>query len=151
MSWRARIWERLYRAPGLYTDAVVEYRKALELQPGNLPVRINLALAYYKAAEISQAAAELERALADRPSERQAVLLLSDCYLRLGKNGNAIDLLSPLQQETPDDKAVNYMLGAALIRDGQTSRGQLLVDRILRDGDSAEAHLLAGESKLSAK
>lgn len=135
---------------GHYEDAVVEYRKALDLQPENLPVRMNLALAYYKAAQIAQAAAELERVLARQPGERQAVLLLSDCDLRLGENGKAVDLLSPLQRQTPDDQAVDYMLGTALIRDGQTARGQVLIDRILRDGDSAEAHLLIGESKLSA-
>jgi tetratricopeptide (TPR) repeat protein len=124
--------------------------KALEQQPGNLPIRMNLALAYYKAAKISQAAGELEAVVAERPGERQPALLLSDCYLRLGEDRKAIDLLTPLQQQTPDDKALDYMLGTALIRDGQTARGELLVDRILRDGDSAEAHLLMGESRLSA-
>jgi len=86
----------------------------------------------------------------ERPGERQPVLLLSDCYLRLGEDRKAIDLLTPLQEQTPDDKALDYMLGTALIHAGQTARGEMLVDRILRDGDSAEAHLLLGESKLSA-
>ena len=76
--------------------------------------------------------------------------MLSDCYLRLGENKKAVGVLSPLQRETPDDKALDYMLGTALIRDGQTERGQSLIDLILRDGDSAEAHLLIGESKLQA-
>ena len=134
---------------GHFEEAIVEYQKALEVQPGNLPVRLNLALAYYKAAEISQAAAELERVLEQR-RDRQPVLLLADCYLRLGENKKVIDLLSPLEQETPDDKALDYTLGTALVRDGQTARGELLVDRILRDGDSAEGRLLMGESKLLA-
>ena len=135
---------------GNYPEAIVEYQKALELQPENLPVRMNLALAYYKSSGIAQASGELEKVLAERPNERQPALLLSDCYLRLGKNQKAVDLLSPLQQQTPDDKAVDYMLGTALIRDGQTARGEVLVDRILRDGDSAEAHLLLGESRMWA-
>ena len=134
---------------GHFEEAIVEYQKALEVQPGNLPVRLNLALAYYKASEISQAAAELERVLEPR-RDRQPVLLLADCYLRLGENKKVIDLLSPLQQATPDDKALDYLLGTALIRDGQATRGQLLVDRIMRGGDSAEGRLLIGESKLSA-
>ncbi|HUB77331.1 MAG TPA: tetratricopeptide repeat protein [Bryobacteraceae bacterium] len=136
---------------GDFPEAIVEYRKALELQPANLPVQMNLALAYYKSADISHAAAELERVLGERPGERQPALLLSDCYLRLGENRKAIDLLAPLEQQTPDDKALDYMLGNALIRDGQTARGELLVDRILRDGDSAEAHLLLGESRIWAQ
>src|ERR1017187_1883146 len=134
---------------GHFEEAIVEYQKALEVQPGNLPVRLNLALAYYKASEIPQAAAELERVLEPR-RDRQPVLLLADCYLRLGENKKVIDLLSPLQQATPDDKALDYLLGTALIRDGQAAPGQLLVDRIVRDGDSAEGRLLIGESKLLA-
>ena len=41
------------------------------------------------------------------------------------------------------------MLGTALIRDEQPARGQVLVDRILRNGDSAEARLLMGATKMS--
>ena len=134
---------------GHFEEAIVEYQKALEVQPGNLPVRLNLALAYYKASEFSRAAAELERVL-EPGRDRQPVLLLADCYLRLGENKKVIDLLSPLQQATPDDKALDYLLGTALIRDGQAAPGQLLVDRILRDGDSPEGRLMIGESKLAA-
>jgi len=134
---------------GRFEEAIVEYRKALDAQPGNLPVRLNLALAYYKASEISQAAAELERVL-EQQRDRQPVLLLADCYLRLGENKKVVDLLSPLQQSAPDDKALDYLLGTALIRDGQAAPGQSLVDRILRDGDSAEGRLLMGEGKLLA-
>jgi tetratricopeptide (TPR) repeat protein len=136
---------------GLYEEAIVEYKKALELQSGNLPVRLNLALAYYKAAEISQAAAELERVVAAKPDERQAIFLLADCDLRLGENKKVIELLTPLEPQSADDKALDYMLGTALIRDNQASRGQLLVDRILRNGDSAEARLMMGETKMSVR
>ncbi|HEY2014531.1 MAG TPA: tetratricopeptide repeat protein, partial [Bryobacteraceae bacterium] len=41
--------------------------------------------------------------------------------------------------------------GTALIRDNQLARGQALVDRILRDGDSAEARLLLGTTKMNAQ
>lgn len=136
---------------GLYEEAIAEYKKALELQPSNLPVRLNLALAYYKASEIPQAASELERVVKQQPANRQAIFLLADCDLRLGENKKVIDLLSPLERQPDDDKALNYMLGTALIRDDQPERGQLLVDRILRDGDSAEARLLMGATKMSVQ
>jgi len=147
---RSNLGAALSRA-GLYEEAIVEYRKALEAQPENAPVRLNLALAYYKAARISQAAGELTRVVKEQPANRQAVLLLADSDLRLGENRKVIELLSPLALQSPDDQAINYMLGTALIRDNQPARGQVLVDRILRDGDSAEARLLMGATKMSVQ
>jgi Tfp pilus assembly protein PilF len=136
---------------GQYEDAVAEYRRALELDPQNLPVRVNLALAYYKTAQISAAAEELEKAVKQQPSNRQAIFLLADCNLRLGENKKVIELLSPLEKESPKDKGLIYLLGTALIRDNQPARGQVLVDRILREGESAEARLLLGTTKMNAQ
>jgi tetratricopeptide (TPR) repeat protein len=42
-------------------------------------------------------------------------------------------------------------LGTALIRDNQVEKGQRLVDRILRDGESAEARLMLGTSYFMVK
>ena len=136
---------------GQYEAAIVEYRQALELEPRNLPVRVNLGLALYKTAQIPAAAEELAKAVKQQPSNRQAVFLLADCDLRLGENKKVIELLAPLEKESPNDKALVYLLGTALIRDNQPARGQLLVDRILREGESAEAHLLLGTTKMNAQ
>jgi tetratricopeptide (TPR) repeat protein len=136
---------------GHYEEAIVEYQQALDQDPLNVPVRVNLALAYYKTAELSSAAEQLTLAVRQQPSNRQAVFLLADCDLRLGENKHVIELLSPLEKESPNDKALIYLLGTALIRDEQLARGQVLVDRILRDGDSAEARLLLGTTKMNAR
>ena len=136
---------------GQYEDAIAEYRKALELEPQNLPVRVNLGLAYYKTSQISAAAEELAKAVQQQPSNRQAIFLLADCDLRLGENKKVIDLLAPLEKDSPNDKALVYLLGTALIRDNQPARGQVLVDRILREGESAEARLLLGTTKMNAQ
>ena len=42
------------------------------------------------------------------------------------------------------------MLGTALVRDNQILRGQTLIEKILRNGDSADARLLIGTTKLNA-
>src|SRR5207245_208140 len=39
-----------------YQDAIVQYRHALTLQPGNTPVELNLALAFYKTGQTEAAA-----------------------------------------------------------------------------------------------
>jgi tetratricopeptide (TPR) repeat protein len=136
---------------GQYEEAIVEYRQALDLEPRNLPIRVNLALSYYKTSQISAAAEELTKVVSQQPSNRQAVFLLADCDLRLGENKQVIELLDPLEKASPNDKALIYLLGTALIRDNQPARGQLLVDRILREGDSAEARLLLGTTKMNAQ
>ncbi len=136
---------------GRYEEAIAEYRLALEKDPQNPAVLLNLALAYYKTAQIQKAAEQLSMVHQLQPQNRQALFLLADCELRSGENKKVIDLLSPLEKETPDEKALIYLLGTALIRDKQADRGQVLVDRILRDGDSAEARLLLGTTKFNAR
>jgi tetratricopeptide (TPR) repeat protein len=132
---------------GRYEEAIAEYKRALQLKP--LPqVRLNLALAYYKTAKLSLAVTELKKVREEMPGDLRPAMLEADCDLRLGENKKVIELLTPLQQTNGDDLAIVYMLGTALVRDGQADKGQVLIDRILKNGDSAEARLLLGTTKL---
>jgi tetratricopeptide (TPR) repeat protein len=110
-------------------------------------VRLNLALAYYKRADLDDAVRTLKQVRLEQPGNMQAATLLADSYLQLAQNKNVITLLTPLQQAHPDDRSFDYLLGTALVRDGQTAKGQVVIDKILRDGDSAEARLLMGTTK----
>jgi tetratricopeptide (TPR) repeat protein len=140
-----------YAKVGRYQDAIVQYRHALKLQPGNTPVELNLALAFYKTGQTEQAAATLEKVHRAAPDERQPTLLLADCWLAMGENKKVVALLTPLAERRPTDLAVAYQLGMALVRDQQPERGQVLIDRILRNGDSAQTWLLLGVTKLNAQ
>ncbi len=131
---------------GLYTDAIVEYKRALALK-ASPQVRLNLGLAYYKLGDFRLAAGTLNEAHSENPNDMQVVTLLSDCYLKLGQNKEVVDLLTSIQQAQPDNPAYIYLLGTALVRDGQTAKGQIIIDRILRNGDSAESRLLMGTVK----
>jgi tetratricopeptide (TPR) repeat protein len=137
-----------YAHNGRYEDAVEQYKRALKIEPGNVQVKLNLALAYYKASHLNQAAPLFASVHAALPGELQPVLLLADCWLSLGKNKEVADLLSPIAETRPDDLGIAYLLGTALVRDKQTARGQIVIDRILRNGDSAEASLLMGTTNL---
>ncbi|MFL6332565.1 MAG: tetratricopeptide repeat protein [Pyrinomonadaceae bacterium] len=144
-----------YSRLGRYEDAINQYKQALASDAGNQAIRFNLSLAYYKAAWFAEAAAELARfvaaAPADLPERLNAVLLLADCQVRLGEYKKAIELLSPYEKdgpETPHGRAVAYLLGNALIGDGQLERGQLVINSVFRDEDSAEARLLIGSLML---
>ena len=135
---------------GRLQEAVSEYRAAIRLAPSMPGVSLNLGLAYYKMGRIDRAADVLATVHKEDPANNQAILLLGDCYLRLGQNSDVIRLLQPESKDHPDDLAIAYLLGTALIRDKQVAEGQVLVDRILRNGESAEARLMLGTAKMSA-
>ena len=134
---------------GRFEEAVAEYKIALKQSPAAPRVRLNLAIAYYKMGRIADAATQLARVHAEAPTNHQAVLLLGDCYLRMGQEKDVIRVLEPESKTHPDDLAIAYMLGTAYIRDKQVEKGQVLVDHILRNGDSAPAHLMLGSAKMN--
>jgi tetratricopeptide (TPR) repeat protein len=135
---------------GRYDEAVVEYQKALDLDPQNASIVRNLGLAYYKSGRIPDAANAFSKAKTLAPDNLQTMLLLADCDLRMGDNRAVIALLTPLEQQNADNAAIAYMLGIALIRDGQVQEGQKRVDLILRNGDSAEARFLLGSQMFAS-
>jgi tetratricopeptide (TPR) repeat protein len=133
---------------GRYGDAVVEYRKALEADDSQVKVRFNLALALYKSALIPEAAAELEKVVAADPQNNAALLLLADCQLGLGQDARVVTLLTPHEAGLGEDRLFSYLLGSALLRRNELLRGQQLIDRLFRGGDTAEGHLLLSVAHL---
>ena len=133
---------------GRFEEAIAEYKIALKQSPSLVEARLNLALCYYKMGRIHDASLELEKVHTAKPDNRQAMLLLADCYMRLGSEKDVIRVLEPEETKYPDDLAIAYLLGTAYIRDKRVAEGQVLVDRILRNGDSAEAHLMLGTAKM---
>ncbi len=134
---------------GRYEEAITEYEGALRLQ-AHPQIRLNLALAYYKANKLTLAVENLEKVRVEMPGDLRVAMLLADCNLRLDENKKVIELLDPLQSTHGDNLAIIYMLGTALVRDGQVARGQGMINKILENGDSAEARLLIGTTKLLA-
>jgi len=137
-------------AQGRYDEAIAYYREALAVDARRTAVRLNLAVALQKAGRPAEAAPELERVVAESPTNRNAVVLLAECRVRLGDYAKAAALLTPLHDASPDDRAAAYLLGVALLQDKQIDKGKLVLDRVLRDGESAETRLLMGAAKLGA-
>ncbi|MBV9264705.1 MAG: tetratricopeptide repeat protein [Acidobacteriaceae bacterium] len=134
---------------GRYDEAITEYQLAL-LKKQDPKVRLNLAIAYYKAAQYKDAERELRDIRNADPANVQAVMLLASTELELGDNKAVIDLLSPMRRADPHDLGVAYLLGTALARDGQTAQAQIVVQDIMGAGDSAEGRLLLGTTKFGA-
>jgi tetratricopeptide (TPR) repeat protein len=136
---------------GRLDKAIDQYRRALASGKASDPtaIRFNLGLAYYKAARLEEAKASLSRVLAASPDHKNALLLLANCHLIAGDNRQVIDLLAPFEARHRGDRAFAYLLGTTLLREGELERGTALVDVILRDGDSAEAHFMLGTAQLA--
>ncbi len=139
---------------GRYPEAIREYTEALKAEPTNFGIRFNLGLAHYKMGEITQAAKEFEDVYAvqpaDDPNRRRLILLLSECYLRQGEDDRVVSLLDPLSDSDVNDLTLAYLLGTALLHQGNDARGALMIQRILKNGDTAEAHMLMGYTRLKA-
>jgi tetratricopeptide (TPR) repeat protein len=67
----------------------------------------------------------------------------------MGRYQQVIDLMTPRAADFEEDLAYAYVLGTALLQVGDTERGQVLIDRIFRNGESAEAHLLMGMAHMA--
>jgi tetratricopeptide (TPR) repeat protein len=135
---------------GRYEEAIAAYRTALSIAPSNATVRLNLGLAFYKSDKLDDAVEAFMRVLAERPDNLQARYLAADCQLRLDHAAAAITLLAPLEATRSDDPMLSYLLGMAYLSTKQTDKGQVLIDRILRHGDSAEAQVMMGMAKRGA-
>lgn len=135
---------------GRYEQAIAEYRTALSQASSNNAVRLNLGLAFYKAAKLEDAAGTFRAVLAGHPDNIQARYLAADCEIRLGRPAGAVALLEPLERSRADDAAFSYLLGMAYLGTKQSEKGQVLIDRILSRGDSAEARVMMGVAKRGA-
>ncbi len=131
-----------------FDEAIAEYESALAGAPDRVQIRVNLALAYYKAGRIDRAAAEFETSHQQAPDEKRITLLLADCWLQQGENRKVIALLEPFDPRYRDDLTFSYLYGIALMQDNRIERGQEIMDRILRNGDSAQARVLMASARM---
>lgn len=99
---------------GRYNEGIEQYQEALKRDPENLAVKLDLTLARYKQGEFEKAASELQTLRQKQPENRQVLYLLADCYLRLGKNADAIALLRPSYEADPGGPGGGLCVGHGL-------------------------------------
>jgi Flp pilus assembly protein TadD len=132
-----------------FDEAIAEYRAVLRTEPHNLHVRLNLALAYQEKGDPGKAATELELVHKSEPGNQQASVLLASCYFQLLRNADTISVLTPLEPVLPDDLDLAWLLGSALVNSGHTEEGLKRIDQVAEKAQSADAYLLAGQTRLA--
>jgi tetratricopeptide (TPR) repeat protein len=128
---------------GRFSEAIAQYERALAIQDSP-SIRFNLGLAFYKSNRIEEAIPVLQQVVRADATNRPAALLLADGLLQAGRDQDVLDLLSPREEEFAEDLAYAYLIGTVLVRRGEAQRGQVFIDRIFKNGDSAEGRLLMG-------
>jgi len=147
---RSNLGAALARA-GRYEEAIAEYNRALARSSQNPALLLNLGLAYYKTGRPAEAATRFESAISLAPQfKEQVTMLLASCYNSLGRYKESAALLAPLESSKSADPAFDYLYGTALIGDGRSAEGGVVIGRILGRGESAEGRLLEGTMKLQA-
>lgn len=111
MAQRHREAARLLRDNELHEGAEKELRRALELDPESLPVRLDLADLYIHLARYAEADPILEMVLKEDPDHRGAVLLLGISLLEQGQLDAAEEALSEALVMNPDPERAHYWLG----------------------------------------
>jgi Tfp pilus assembly protein PilF len=137
-----------YVGLGRFDRAIEEYRKALATRD-DPAIRLNLALALYKAGRNDESIPELQQVVGADPANLQAVLLLADTLLTAERHEDVITVLAPHEDAFEGNLAYAYILGMALLRTGDESRAQAYIDEIFKDGESAEGRLLMGMALMS--
>jgi tetratricopeptide (TPR) repeat protein len=132
-----------------FREAIEQYRIVLASEPGNRMARMNLALAYRGNDELANAIKELERLHREDANDGQAVMLLADCLIQSGRHADAISLLAPLEAGQPDNLDLDWLLGSAMVHAGRPQEGVARVEKVAERGASADAYLLAGQTRLA--
>ena len=125
-----------------YPEAIAQYELAEKLLPGDPRIELNLALAYQKSGKRPEALHRFESLHARDPQNTQVSLLLADSYLQAGQFEEVLTVLAPLKDSS--DLGVAYLMATALLREQRSAEAKIYLDRVVGNGDSAEAHYLLG-------
>lgn len=101
--------------------AVREYQEVLQLRPGMIAARAELAGALISLGRVDEAVAEYRAALQQSPENRNLEFALALAYIKGGKPDEAATLLTSLHTGEPDDVRVATLLGDCDLRLGRNA------------------------------
>jgi tetratricopeptide (TPR) repeat protein len=134
-----------------YKEAVPLYRQALALKPGMPGLRLNLALALFKAGDLKAAIPEftilLKSASPNSPEALRFTTLLGMCHYGLSQFAEAAPYLNTAAARDPQNLPLRLALAHSYLWSKQYNKVLDVYHEILNlDPDSAEADMLAGEA-----
>lgn len=110
--WRFRnLGKAFYENPTTQTQAVEEFRKALELAPNSSRERLNYGLALLRAGKTIEGVAELQKVQKQDPSIPHTWFNLGIVYRKEGDFTKAIPQFERMTELVPDEPVSHYNLG----------------------------------------
>lgn len=104
-----------YQERGLIDHAISEYSRALDLDPDNVDVLINLGAAYLQKGLPDKSTQLLSRVLADQPENALALFNLGKAYLYKEEAANALAIFERAMAVMPEDVDVRRSLVQSLL------------------------------------
>jgi len=114
-----------YRSAGALDEAIAQYRRALELRPTYLDMRVALGRVLLDAQRYAAAADELDRVLAAQPDQLEALLLRGLTAYFAGALNTAGAVWGRAATAHPDDRRVAVYRSMLARRQGEASGGGL--------------------------
>jgi Flp pilus assembly protein TadD len=100
-------------------DALLAYGRASELTPKDPEPHLSAGLLHEQQKEFPDAEAEYKQVLTLDPRAAEAVIGLTNIYMKSGRFGEAEPLLRRLATERPDDAGIHFQLGRVLAAQGK--------------------------------
>jgi tetratricopeptide (TPR) repeat protein len=148
-QFRGYVRERLNQ-PKMAAD---DYRKALELDPGLLPVRLRMAEMYMEDKQTPEAVAVLEPLYRERPDDPQVMARLGMCRFLEGQSEEARRLMEAALPAMPTDVGLLMSLAKLDLQDGRPADAEARLRVILKSdvSDTEARHQLVSALQQQGK
>jgi Tfp pilus assembly protein PilF len=125
-------------------DALRAYRKASELTPKDPEPHLSAGLLHERQKEFSDAESEYKQAMAldphsNNPQTTEAVIGLTNLYMKSGRVGDAEPLLRRLVSARPDDAGIHLQLGRVLAAEAKNDDAIAEIQAALKLAPTDEA------------
>jgi tetratricopeptide (TPR) repeat protein len=134
-----------------YDRALQTFGRALQIDPQQPSVLFNIGITYLQAGQAEKAGQRLAEVVKLQGDNYLAHHFLGLSLLKQGRSGEGIAELENVVQTHPEDTDAAYTLGSAYIASKQLEKAHTLIESVVANRHTAEAHLITGSYYLAAK
>lgn len=124
---------------GLGEDAEANYRAALKVDPGFAPSHQNLGRRLFARGAFEDAREQFFRLTLVAPGEMVGWLGLSECLLRLGRDGEADEAIARARALFGDKPELRMLVARQILRRGAYDRAEEILTPLTSDRDASRA------------